>query len=503
MEHLIEGHGLTLNDLARLADGGVARLGPNALERMAASRSALESIVASGRPAYGVNTGVGDLQSVRISPQQVEELQRNLVRSHACGVGELLHPRGVRAMMVLRANALALGLSGVRPSTVELLLDMLNADVLPCVPRQGSVGSSGDLAPLAHIALAMMGEGEVTYRGQRMAAAEALSRAGLSPVCLREKEGLALVNGTQYMTAVGGLAVHRALRLLKAAEVVVAMSVEALQGTDRAFDPRLAEARPHPGQAAVARHLRALLDGSEVLAAHRGCPKVQDAYVLRCAPQVLGAVRDALLYAVDVLEVEMNSGTDNPLLFGEEVVSGGNFHGQPVAFALDHAALAAHTIGAFAERRIARLVDGRLSGLPSFLIRAQGLESGMMVPQYVAASLVNENKLLSSPASADSLPTSANQEDYNSMGATAANKLERIVLNGESIVAIELLCASQALEFHHLAPGPASVAALRAVRSKVPRLVDDRPMSADIRAIAAMVADGSLLRAVEAFVPLD
>lgn len=500
----MEGRGLTIEEVVSVAEGGAsASLSQGARERISEGRHRLEEILASGRTAYGVNTGVGDLQNIRISPDQAVELQRNLVRSHSCGVGRPLHDEGVRAMMLLRANALALGHSGVRRETVDLLLAMLNAGILPLIPRQGSVGSSGDLAPLAHMARAMMGEGTVTVFGEEYPAAQALSRAGLRTVLLREKEGLALINGTQYMTALGALCLHRALVLLKSAQVVVAMAVEALRGTDRAFDPRLSEARPHPGQAAVAKNLRALLKGSEIVASHRGCSKVQDAYTLRCAPQVLGAVRDVVLRSREVLEIEMNSGTDNPLLFGEDIVSGGNFHGQPVAFALDHLALAVHTIGNFSERRIFRLTDGRLSGLPEFLVRAQGLESGLMVPQYVAAALVNENKVLTMPASADSIPTSANQEDFNSMGATAANKLERVVENAEVVVAIELLCAAQALEFHQLRPGPGGRLGLEAVRRVTPRVVEDRSLAEDIEAVRQLVRSGKFVEEVEREVPLD
>jgi len=496
----LNGRELRIEDLLSVAKGAAeAALDPEAEERLRACRQVVESVVARGRTAYGLNTGVGEFRTVVIPPEKIVQLQKNLIRSSACAVGPPLPEEVVRGMMLLRANAFATGRSGVRPELVRLLLDMLNHRVHPLVPRQGSVGSSGDLAPLAHIALVLMGEGEALFDGRRVPGASALEAAGLQPLELQAKEGLALINGTQMMTSMGALYLARALRALDAAQVAVVMSLEALKGTSSSFDPRLFEARPHFGAVAVASNLRAMLEGSEILKSHAHVPhEVQDAYTLRCAPQVLGASLDALLYGRKVLEVEMNSAVDNPLVFEDgDVVSGGNFHGMPVALALDHMTLATHVIGAFAERRVARLVDGKLSHLPHFLTTSKGLESGMMIPQYTAASLASESKGKCFPASADSLPTSANQEDYNSMGSVSALKFMDVVENTERIVAIELLCASQALEFARFAPGRGVRAAYDAVRSLVPALSDDRPLSKDIESLRDLVVDGSLVRAVE------
>jgi len=500
---LVDGRNLTIEEVVAVAEQGApAHLDEQAVERMRESRRVLDQLTGDGQIVYGVNTGVGSFQDVIIPPERIEELQRNLVRSTACGVGDPLPGEVVRAMMLLRANALACGYSGVREEIPLLLLGMLEKGVHPVVPSKGSLGSSGDLAPLAHIALVLMGEGEAQVKGRRYSGGEALRRSGLRPLRLQAKEGLALINGTQLMTGAGCLCLYRSLQLLKTSQIALAMSLESLKGTDRAFDERIQQVRPHGGQRMVAGNLRALLEGSEIIASHRNCSMVQDAYTLRCAPQVLGAVRDVMDRVRCVLEVEINSATDNPLILDGEVLSGGNFHGQPVAFALDHLGLAVHTMGNYAERRIARLTDGKLSGLPEFLVKARGLESGLMIAQYVAASLVGENKILASPASADSIPASANQEDFNSMGAAAANKLLTIVENCQHIIAIELLCASQALEFHHAAPGKGTGLALKFVRGKVPRVVEDRPLSGDILTLKDCIEDGSLLSAVESEVPL-
>jgi histidine ammonia-lyase len=497
---MVAGKGLGIEELALVAEQrAVVQLTAEARGRMASSRRALEEVVRRGKVTYGVNTGVGEFRTVVISEDKLAELQRNLLRSSACGVGPELPQAVVRAMMLLRANAFATGESGVRPELVDILVEMLNRGVHPIVPRQGSVGSSGDLAPLAHISLVIIGEGEAHYQGERLGGREALKRAGLAPLELRAKEGLALINGTQLMTSIGALSLRRSLLLLKAAQLAVAMSVEALKGTVRAFDERLFQARPHPGAQVVAANLRHLLAESEIMRSHANLlHEVQDAYTLRCAPQVLGAARDALVSARGVLEVEMNSATDNPLVFGDgEVISGGNFHGMPVALALDQMALAVHVVGNFAERRIARLVDGKLSHLPSSLTVAKGLESGMMIPQYVAAALASENKLLSSPASADSIPTSANQEDFNSMGSVGALRLMEMVRNTETIVAIELMCAAQGLEFAKFRPGRGVFAGYSFLRTMVRPLVEDRSMSADIESIRRSIEEGSLVESVE------
>ncbi|HUL38808.1 MAG TPA: histidine ammonia-lyase [Methanomassiliicoccales archaeon] len=496
----VDGRELRVEDVVAVALGAAeVALGSDAERRIEAGRRTLESVVQRGRITYGVNTGFGEFRTTVIAPDKVLELQRNLIRSSACAVGEPLPEEVVRAMMLLRANALATGRSGVRLEMVGLLLQMLNRRVHPVVPRQGSVGSSGDLAPLAHIGLVMIGEGEAFFQGRRVPGNEALNAAELAPTVLQAKEGLAMINGTQMMTAIGALSLHRAMRALDAAEVAVTMSLEALKGTARSFDPRVLQARPHFGAVTVAANLRALLEGSEILKSHANVPhEVQDAYTLRCAPQVLGACLDAFLQAKRVLEVEMNSSVDNPLVFEDgDVISGGNFHGMPVAMALEQATLAAHVIGSFSERRVARLVDGKLSHLPHFLTSSKGLESGMMIPQYTAASLVSESKVKCFPACADSIPTSANQEDFNSMGSVSALKLMDVVENTERVVAIELLCACQGLEFAKFLPGRGVQAAREVVRSRVPALEEDRSMSQDIEALRSMVRDASLVMAVE------
>jgi len=503
-EVAVDGKSLTIEGVVEVALGRAKAFLPDEVrDRLVRGREELEELLSKGEIAYGINTGVGDMQNVIIPGEQILRLQRNLVRSTACGLGPLLSAETVRAMMLLRANALAKGHSGVRLALVELLMGMLERGVIPVVPSRGSVGSSGDLVPLAHMALVMMGEGEAFFDGERVTGAGALRAADLLPIELKVKEGLAIINGTQMMTAVGSLCLKRAFSLLKVAQIAVAMSLEALKGTDRSFDPRLGLARPHPGQARVSSNLRALLEGSEILASHRECPRVQDAYTLRCAPQVLGACLDAMEWVRKVMEVEINSATDNPLIFDGEAISGGNFHGEPVAMSLDLLGLAVSEMAAFSERRTARLVDGRLSCLPSFLTKESGLESGMMIPQYLAASLVSESRLLCHPATADSIPTSANQEDFNSMGSVAALKLETMVANAERVVAIELLCAAQGLEFHEALPGKGVRSAHEFIRRGVPPLVNDRPLSRDIEWIRERMADGSLLAHVEKTVALD
>ena len=493
----LTGRDLTVEDVVAVARGmrpvdvdGTAR------ERMAASRSVIDRVVASGETVYGVTTGFGDLADVRISPEQTATLQRNLVRSHAAGVGEPLSEEVVRAMLVLRVNALAVGLSGVRPELSDLLVAMLNAGVHPHIPSRGSVGASGDLAPLAHLALVVIGEGEAVVGGKRLAGAEALAAAGLEPMELEAKEGLALLNGTQLMAALGALAAADARRLVITADVVGAMSLEAMLGTASAFDEALIGARPHPGQVASAARLRGLLADSEIGASHRSSPhRLQDPYSLRCMPQVHGAVHDALVPLEDVLAVEMNAATDNPLVFPDgRVVSGGNFHGEPLALALDHARVALTALATISERRTARLVDARLSGLPAFLAVEPGLESGLMIAQYTAAALVNELKTISHPASVDTIPTSANQEDHVSMGATSALLLREAVDRVTTVLAIEALCAARGLDLRApLRPGQGVAAAHAAVRGAVPPLVADRPPGPDIATLSRLIADGGLV----------
>ncbi|HEX5039455.1 MAG TPA: histidine ammonia-lyase [Candidatus Limnocylindria bacterium] len=494
----LTGTDLTVDNVIEVARGRrEVALDPGAEERMRASRAVIDRLVAEGATVYGVTTGFGDLADVRIDPADTVDLQRNLVRSHAAGVGEALPDEVVRAMLLLRANALAVGLSGVRVETVELLVGMLNKAVHPVVPSRGSLGASGDLAPLAHVALVVMGEGEATLDGAGPGpGGTALEHAGLAPLELGAKEGLALLNGTQLMGAIGALAHHDGLRLALTADVVGAMSLEAMLGTAASFDEELVAARPHPGQIASARHLRALLEGSEIGASHAESPhKVQDAYSLRCMPQVHGAARDALAELERVLRVEINAATDNPLVLASgRVVSGGNFHGEPLALALDYATLAVAELASISERRTARLVDAHLSGLPAFLTDRPGVQSGLMIAHYTAAALVNELGVLSHPASVDTIPTSANQEDHVSMGATSARHLRLAVELAEQVLAIEAICATQGLDFRApLKPGAGVARAHEIVRSRVAHLEDDRPPSTDIANATEMIHGGDLL----------
>jgi len=493
----LTGHDLAIADVVAVArEGSRVSLSPDAAVRMRASRAVVERLVSERRTAYGVTTGFGDLADVRIEPEQSAELQRNLVRSHAAGVGEPLPRDVVRAMLLLRANALAIGLSGVRPELVELLCGMLNAEVHPVVPSRGSVGASGDLAPLAHLALVVIGEGEAWLDDAGPGpGGETLRRAGLEPLVLEAKEGLALLNGTQLMAALCALAVTDARTLAISADVIGAMSLEAMLGTAAAFDAALIEARPHPGQVAVAGHLRTLLEGSEIRASHADSPhRLQDPYSLRCMPQVHGAVRDALDHLEQVLAIEMNAATDNPLVFPDgRVISGGNFHGEPLALTADYAKTAVAELASISERRSARLVDGHLSGLPPFLTDAPGLRSGLMIAQYAAAALVNELQVLAHPASVDSIPTSANQEDHVSMGATSALHLAEVVGRARSVLAIEALCAAQGLDYREpMHPGAGVARAVRLVRARVPHLTEDRSPSPDIAALAELLRSGDL-----------
>jgi len=494
----LTGTDLTIDNVIEVARGRrEVALDPQAADRMRASRAVIDRLVDEGATVYGVTTGFGDLADVRIDAADTVALQRNLIRSHAAGVGDALPDEVVRAMLVLRANALAVGLSGVRVETVELLIGMLNKAVHPVVPSRGSLGASGDLAPLAHIALVVMGEGEATVDGAGPGPARtALDHAGLVPMELGAKEGLALLNGTQLMAGIGSLAHHDALRLALTADVVGAMSLEAMLGTAAPFDEELVAARPHPGQVASARHLRELLSGSEIGASHADSPhKVQDAYSLRCMPQVHGAARDALEELDRVLRVEINSATDNPLVLASgRVVSGGNFHGEPLALALDYATMAVAELASISERRTARLVDAHLSGLPAFLTDRPGVQSGLMIAHYTAAALVNELQVLSHPASVDTIPTSANQEDHVSMGATSARHLRLAVELAEQVLAVEAICASQGLDFRApLKPGAGVARAHEIVRSRVAHLDDDRPPSIDIADATELVHGGELL----------
>ncbi len=504
---ILDGNSLTIEEVVRVAQGNErdVRIAPEALLRVNESRKLVEDWVARGETIYGITTGFGEFANVSIPPDQIRQLQQNLLRSHSAGVGEPLPPDVVRAMLLLRANALAKGYSGVRPVVIEQLLKLLAADALPVIPSRGSVGSSGDLAPLAHLALAMTGEGLIVLQGApgsvptTRPAGEALKLVGIEPLRLEAKEGLALINGTQMMTAIGCLALHRAAQLADLADISASMSFEALRATDRAFDARIHAARPHAGQQLVAERMRSLIVGSEIRASHREHdPRVQDAYSIRCIPQVHGAVRDTIAFVRRTLEIEINSATDNPLIMPSEGsgahLEGGNFHGEPIAFALDYLAIATSELASISERRIERLVNGALSGgLPRFLAPNGGLNSGYMVAQYTAAALVSENKVLAHPASVDSIPTSGNQEDHNSMGSVAALKVRTVIENVERVLAIELLVAAQGIDFlKPLRPGKGSGAAYDLVRSRMPMLEDDRNVSEDIAAVLTLLKEPDL-----------
>ena len=496
------GETLTLADVARVAAGEIVSFPPGARDKVLAARRVIEDAVASGDVVYGVTTGFGALANVRIDPAQAADLQHGIVRSHATAVGRPLSRPEARAMLLLRAHVLALGHSGVRPELVDLMVEMLNADVIPSVPEQGSLGASGDLAPLANLALPMIGAGDVLTDAGSEPAAGAMRRAGLAPLTLEAKEGLALVNGTQGMLAIGALAAERLSTLLRTADVVAAMTIEAALGTDAPFDDRLQRLRPHPGQAASASNLRRLLHGSPILASHRKSEHlVQDAYSLRCAPQVHGATRDALGFARGVLEIELNAVSDNPIVLpGDgDIVSGGNFHGQPVAVAMDALATATVGMASISERRLYRLLDPALSnGLPPFLVPESGLNSGFMLVQYTAASLVSESKSLAHPASVDSIPSSAGQEDHVSMGMTAARHAREVVANAEIVLALEALGASQALDLRApLDPGRATAAVKRALRDAVPFYEADREFGPDIAAAVELLRSGRLISAAE------
>jgi histidine ammonia-lyase len=481
-----------------------AALDRAAERRMSESAKLVAELAAGEAPVYGVNTGFGDLATVRIPIGELRALQRNLIRSHAAGVGDPLPVDVVRAVLLLRANTLAAGRSGVRPELAEMLLELLDRGVHPVIPRHGSVGASGDLAPLAHAALVLMGEGEAFVEDARMPGADALKRAGLRPLELGPKEGVALINGTQVMTAIGALALHDAAVLAAIADIVGAMSAEALRATDTAWNIDLNAARPHPGQQTVAANLRSLMEGSANVASHRvGDTRVQDPYSVRCMPQVHGASRDALDYARRVLEIEINAVTDNPLVFAEQrrVVSGGNFHGQPVAIALDLATIAVAELADISEARVDRLTNAHTSGLPPFLSPAAGTNSGFMVAQYTSAALVTENRLRAFPASVESVPTSAGMEDHVSMGVHAALKFAEVVRNTRDALAIEALCGAQGLDLLGVTTAPGVEEARRIVREHVPKLETDRALAPDIAAVSALIEHEVLLAGVRSRIP--
>jgi len=509
----LNGNDLSLEDLRQIVySKSPVLLAPDAREAVEAARAVVDDLIAHDRMAYAITTGVGLLSDVKISHEQIRELQVNLIRSHAVGVGEPLSEFESRAMMLLRANSLSKGFSGVRPVIIDTLCEMLNRGVHPVIPSQGSVGASGDLAPLAHLAQVLIGEGEAMFQGQCLPGIEALKKAQIKPITPEAKEAISLINGTQCMLAVGTLALLAAETLADTADVLGSMSLDALRGTDVAFDERIHKVRPHPGQVKVAANLRRLLEGSQIRESHRGpnCTKVQDAYSMRCIPQVHGAVRDTLVHAREVFEIEMNSAVDNPLVFrtpkqvgskpkpgdpvGGDVISGGNFHGEPVAFALDFLAIALTALAGISERRIERLVNPSLNeGLPPFLAPTAGLNSGFMMPQVTAAALVSENKILAHPASADSITTSGNKEDYVSMGMAGALKLKRVIANSRNVLAIEALAAAQALDIlSPLKPSKRAQQAMSAIR-KVAKMMDhDRSLAPDMARVADVISRGEI-----------
>ncbi len=495
----INGENLEIYDVLKVArEREKVGLEEEAIKRVEKSRDQVEKLVADNKVVYGITTGFGSFSDTKISPEEAVKLQENLIESHSAGTGDLLPVEAVRAMMLLRANALAKGYSGIRYSTLKLLLDMLNKDVHPLVPSQGSVGASGDLVPLAHMSLALLGKGEVEFGGKYILADEALRQVGLKPIKLKSKEGLALINGTQMMGALGSIALFEADRLLKYADIALSLTMEALKGIAAPFNELIHQVRPHPGQAVVAKNIKKLVKGSSLVLEKRE-DRVQDAYTIRCAPQVHGASRDSIEHVFDIFNREINSATDNPLLFPDEdkVISGGNFHGQPLALSLDYLSLAVSELGNISERRVARLVDSNLNyGLPMFLTEYGGLNSGYMIAQYTAASLVSENKVMSSPASIDSITTSANQEDHVSMGSISANKIQKVVENLKSILAIELIVAAQAVEFRtndisDLGDGTKII--YDYIRDRVPALNGDRILSKDIADAKKIVESGELI----------
>jgi len=480
--------------------GAGVRLTDTARRLVRKSRSLVDQWVQQGKTIYGVTTGFGALSDVAISPADTRQLQLNILMSHAAGVGKPLSIEAVRAIMALRVNDLARANSSASLATVEQLAALINNGITPVVPEKGSVGASGDLCPLAHLALVLIGMGEAFLGGQRVSGAAALERCGLEPIQLDAGEGLALVNGTQVMTGLGALAVYDARQLCKLSTIAASMSLEVLMGSRTEFDPRIHAVRPHRGQAVIAENMLRITQNSEIVSSHKDCSRVQDAYSLRCAPQVQGASHDAIAYTEGVIETEMNSSTNNPLIFhdSEEFLLGGNFHGQPVALAMDFMSMAVAELANISERRIERLVNPKLSGMPAFLVRDGGLNSGLMIAQYVAAALVSENKVLCHPASVDSIPTSANKEDHVSMGTIAARQCREIVTNAESVIAIELLCVAQAMDlFTNLKSGEGTCAAYRSIREEIPHLSEDRVLAHDIEAMQRLMRSGAILRAVE------
>lgn len=497
MDVVLDGSALTVDDVVAVAlNGAHVAIGDELDRRMEPARSLVQEVLENDSTVYGITTGFGALSNTRVTVDQATDLQYDLLRSHAAGVGELMDRETVRAMLLCRARTLAQGYSGVRPEIVRYLISMLNNDILPAVPSQGSVGASGDLAPFAHLALPLIGEGFVMSEDGQVPSLPVLTEHGLQPLDLRPKEGLSLLNGTEGMLAQGCIAVHRARLLVDANDAACALSVEALMGSERPFEKRIHDLRPHPGQVRSAERIRNLLAGSEISSSHRDdfSHKVQDAYSLRCAPQVHGAVRDTIEYAARVFEIELGAIVDNPIVFADDgdIVSGGNFHGQPLAFALDYLAIAVTELGSISERRSDRLLDPeRSSGLTPFLATNPGVSSGYMITQYTAAAIVSENRVLSHPASVDSIPTSGSQEDHVSMGWGAAKKLDTVLTNTGRVIAVELMCAAQGIEQRDPAPATGTAAVKAVVRSVCPPLVQDRAPGPDIEAIASLISAGA------------
>ncbi len=491
---------MTIEDLVGIARQDVkVRLTNESEKRIKKARKLIEQWVQEGKIIYGVTTGFGALSDVIISKEDTRRLQENILMSHAAGLGDILDREVVRAVMALRIKDLARGHSGIRLETTHHLIKLLNKGVCPVVPEKGSVGASGDLAPLAHLCLVLIGQGEAFYKGQRMPGIEALRKCGMDPLQLEAGEGLALVNGTQVMTAIGGLASYDADRLSKMIDIAAAISLEVLMGSRTEFDPRIHQVRPHPGQAAAADNMERITQNSEIITSHKDCYCIQDAYTLRCSPQVHGASKDAIGYANKVIETEINASTNNPLIFAEseEFLLGGNFHGQPVSLAMDFLGIAVSEFASISERRIERLVNPQLSGLPAFLVSDGGLNSGFMLAQYTAAALVSENKVLSHPASVDSIPTSANKEDHVSMGTISARKCREIVKNTENVIAIELLCGAQALDlFTNMKPGEGTLMAYKVIRDAISHLDKDRILSKDIETMVQLMRSGKILEEV-------
>ena len=496
----IDGSSLSIHEVVRAAREkepvSIRSENRNLVDKSAAL---VDDYIENNRVIYGITTGFGHFAQVTIPREHMRDLQKNLLMSHSTGTGPYITDDQVRAMMLLRINALIKGYSGIRWKTLERMLFMLNQNILPLVPQKGSVGASGDLVPLAHMSAPLIGLGKVKYKNKIWNSANLLQKLGLDPLVLEAKEGLALINGTQMMSAVGCLNLYDSGLLCKTADIASACSIEALRGTDTPFDPRVHALRPHPGQTKVAENINALLKNSEILLSHKKCEKIQDAYSLRCIPQVHGATRDTLEYVRKVISTEINAVTDNPLLFTEtgESISCGNFPGQPLALALDYLGIAVSELADISERRIERLVDPSLSNLPPFLTEEGGLNSGYMITQYAAAALVSENKVLSHPASVDSIPTSANQEDHVSMGTISAFKCAEIIKNVRSVLAIELMCASQGLDFIQLKPGDGVEEAYRIIRERIPTLTHDRVMAYDLQKTVDLISCDALIRSVE------